>query len=81
MSLRKNALKATAAQWIVRKHIYKIKRMLHRVCSRDGRSLIFLTPRPLRLRKGLLRVRSSSANHRNIQLQLQLHSAKLRILL
>ena len=40
----------------------------------------FLTPRPLRLRKVLLRIRSSSANHRNIQLRLHLDSAKLRIL-
>jgi len=40
----------------------------------------FLTPHPLRLRKVLLCIRSSSANHRNIQLRLHLDSAKLHIL-
>jgi len=49
--------------------------------ARDGRSFIFLTPRPLRLRKVLLRIRSSSANHGKIQIRLPLDSAKLQVIL
>jgi len=43
--------------------------------SRDEWNLVFLTPRPFRLRKVLLRIRSSAENHRNIQLRLRLDSA------
>jgi len=35
--------------------------------TRGGRSLIFLTPRPLRLQKVLFDIRSSSANHEKIK--------------
>jgi len=47
---------------------------------RDGRSIIFFTPRRLRLRKVLLHIRSSSANYRNNQIRPRLDFAKLQIL-
>jgi len=40
----------------------------------------FLTPHLLLFQKVLLRIRSSSANHKNIQIRLRINSAKLQVL-
>jgi len=45
-----------------------------------GKKVVFFTPHRLRLQKRLLRIRSSSENHRNMQVRLRLNSAKFQIL-